>query len=391
MKRPGGEYLAAADVLRVLSIGLIGWYHIWQQSWLDPGFTVGSHYVNLQSVVRHGYLLVDVVLVISGFLLALPWARAQLGLGGRPSVKEYYVKRFLRIFPAYALAIGVCVLAWSLPRGDYPSAGFLWKDVITHLTFTHNLFYDTYLLTPLPIVLWTLGVEVQFYLVFPLVARAYEKSPPLTCVVLALFAFAFRLWVYAMEDTTFWVNQLPCMLDLYAIGMAAAWIYVRASRRAISAGTRWLLAAVALAVLPILMQLLYNGVIGEYPDIRRQQLEYRLPLGMLAGVFLVCGSLAPAGLGRVCGNPVTRFLAAISYNFYIWHQTLAVWLKTLRIPACAAEEPNRVGEQPWQTRYTLLCFAAAVAVAALVTYLWEKPLAARGLALYRKRHDSDVS
>ena len=77
MKPGGRDYLAAADILRVISIGLIGWYHIWQQSWLDPGFKLFNHYVNLQNVVRHGYLMVDIVLVISGFLLILPHARAR--------------------------------------------------------------------------------------------------------------------------------------------------------------------------------------------------------------------------------------------------------------------------------------------------------------------------
>ncbi|MBR2716907.1 MAG: hypothetical protein IKD79_04135, partial [Oscillospiraceae bacterium] len=100
--RPGERrYLAAPDILRIVSIGLVGWYHIWQQSWLDPGFFLGKRYIDLQAVVRHGYMMVDVILVISGFLLVLPHARARLGLGERPSVREFYLKRFWRIIPSY--------------------------------------------------------------------------------------------------------------------------------------------------------------------------------------------------------------------------------------------------------------------------------------------------
>ena len=54
MSVPAGKRLAAADVLRVASIFIVGWFHIWQQSWLDPGFRIGQYYVNLQQVVRHG-------------------------------------------------------------------------------------------------------------------------------------------------------------------------------------------------------------------------------------------------------------------------------------------------------------------------------------------------
>ncbi len=379
MTAPKRRYLAAADILRVVSIGLIGWYHIWQQSWLDPGFRLGSVYVDLQSVVRHGYLMVDVLLVISGFLLIQPWARSRLGLGPCPGARDFYRRRIWRIFPAYALAILICMI-WALYRGEYTSGGFLWKDLFTHLTFTHNLFHDTYFSTPLPIVLWTMGVEVQFYLFFPLVGRLFEKRPALTCLGLAVIAAAFRVWVYGLESATFWVNQLPGMLDLYACGLAAGYLYVRWSDRELRPALRWVLAAAALLALVILLQLLYHGIVGDYDEMRRQQLIYRLPIGLLSGTFLLCGGLGPPALSRVLGNPVTRFLAAISYNFYIWHSVAALRLKEARIPAYEAlENPNMEGEQPWQTRYTLLCFFAAIVIAAAVTYLWEKPLNRWGL------------
>lgn len=376
--REDRPYYAAADVLRVLAIFLVGWYHIWQQSWLDPGFRVGSVYVNLQQLVRHGYLLVDVLLVISGFLLALPVFRAQAGLCPRPAARDFYKKRFLRVFPSYALAIALVLFFYALPNGRYASAGFLVKDVLAHLTFTHNLFYDTYFMTPLPIVLWTMGVEVQLYLLFPLVARFLEEAPRLACLALAAAALAFRAWVFTLPDTTFWVNQLPGMLDLYACGFFAAYLSVKL-RDLPKSGLR---AAAALAVcvlcLALLLQLAYRQPTGDYDAIRRGQLLSRLPIGFLCGAFLLCGGLLPPVCDRIFGNPLTKSLSAVSYNFYIWHQFIAVRLKVRHIPAYVSENPNMAGEQPWQTRYTLLCFAAALAFAALVTYLWERPLSRRG-------------
>ena len=85
---------------------------------------------------------------------------------------------------------------------------------------------------------------------------------------------------------------------------------------------------------------------------------------------------------RVLSNRFVRFLSGISFNFYIWHQWLAVKLKEWRIPPYLAEaNPNQAGEMPWQLHYTLLCFAAAIALAALITYLVEKPAARK-----MKRH-----
>lgn len=380
MRSRGKSYLAAADVLRVVCISLVGWYHIWQQSWLDPGFRIGLYYVNLQQMVRNGYMMVDVLLALSGFLLALPYARAKLNGSARPTAKEFYVKRFWRIFPSYAISIVLVLLFWALPQGLYDSPGFLVRDLVTHLTFTHNLSADTYFSTPLLGVLWTMGVEVQFYLLFPLIALFYEERPGLTCLLLGLTALAFRLYVSRLEGTVLWVNQLPCMLDLFACGMGAAWLYTKLSARSFRPGVRWAFAVGALLALCVIFQILYKQTLGDGDVVRRGQLALRLPLGLAAGTFLVCGCLQPPGLSRILGNPVTRFLSGISYNFYIWHQFLAVRLKALRIPPyAAAENPNMAGEQPWQSRYTFLCFAAAVAAGILFTYLWERPIYQRAM------------
>lgn len=365
--------LAAADVLRVASIGLIAWYHFWQQSWLDPGFSIGTHYVNLQQMVRNGYLMVDVMLVLSGFLLALPYARGREKGLAAPSPRVFYQKRFWRIVPSYVLAILLVLFLWALPQGLYNAPGGAVKDLLAHFTFTHNLFPNTLFYSPLLGVLWTVAVEVQFYVLFPLLAVFYKDYPGLTCMTMTLTALAVRLWVSYQTDLAYWVNQMPCMLDLFACGMAGAAVYARWEDRPIKTSRRWLLAAGAALCFLLILQILYTQTIGDYDKVRRYQLMWRLPLGLLGSGFLVCGSLGPACLARVFGNRATRFLAAISYNFYIWHQFLATCLKTWRIPPYASESPNQAMEQPWQSLYMLTCFAVSGLLATAITYLWEKP------------------
>lgn len=371
--------LAAADVLRVAAITLVAWYHFWQQSWLDPGFRIADHYVNLQQVVRNGYLMVDVMLALSGFLLALPHARARRDGLAAPSARAFYRKRFWRIVPSYALAVLLVLFLYAIPQGLYSSLGETVGDVLAHFTFTHNLFPDLLFSTPLLGVLWTVGVEVQFYILFPFIAWFYRDRPGLTCLFLTLCALAVRLWVATLPGTAFWVNQMPCMLDLFACGMAAAAVYARFENRPISRGQRWLLAGCAALCFLLILQLLYTQVIGDYELVRRYQLIWRLPLGLLTGGFLVCGCLAPDRLNRVFGNRVTRFFAAISYNFYIWHQFIAVRLKEWHIPPYASENPNMSAEQPWQLLYTLFCFVFTAVLATVITYFFEKPLQKRGL------------
>ena len=385
------NYLAAADVLRVIAISIVAWYHFWQLSWLDPGFSLFGFYVDLWSIIRAGYMMVDVMLVLSGFLLALPYAQARVSGSPIPSIRVYFRRRFWRIFPSYALALLLTLILYAMPQGLYSSPETILRDLLAHLSFTHNLIFETYFLTPMPTVLWTLAVEVQFYLLFPLLARCYRKNPWLTCLCLAAAAFLYRAQIYSYEDTTIWINQLPAMLDLYACGMAAALLYTRWQNRLSRLLPRVMLSLGSLVCLGLLFQILYIQPAGDYEAIRRGQLLWRLPIGLLSGSYLLGGCLSPVGVSRILGNPITRLLSDISYNFYIWHQFLAVRLREWHIPPYTSDFPYESGEQPWQLQYMLICFLAAGLLAAALTFLWEKPLFRWGMSLSTPHRPSSPS
>ena len=48
------SYVGVCDGMRVLSIGIVAWFHIWQQSWLWPGFRICGHELNLDPLIRSG-------------------------------------------------------------------------------------------------------------------------------------------------------------------------------------------------------------------------------------------------------------------------------------------------------------------------------------------------
>ncbi len=391
MSARGRERLAAPDVLRVASIFIVAWFHIWQQSWLDPGFFIGKHYVNLQQIIRHGYMMVDELLLLSGFLLALPAARRHIRGRELEPPEDFYRKRFWRIVPSYYLMLLLLLALWVLPQKLYPSGWAMAKDLWAHLTFTHTFTFDTYLLSPFFGGLWTLAVEVQFYVLWPLLARVYVKKPVRVCAALVVAAFTFRAWVYGEPDCSMYFNQLPAQLDLYACGLAAALIFARleAAGKPGPAARRWLAPVGMLVCFAGMLWIMYRQPVPTtgYEPIRHGQMDGRLPLGLLGGCFLVCGCLAPPRMARALDNPVTRFLADISFNFYMWHQFLACRFKDWHIPAYTAELPNQAYELPWQTIYTYVCFLGAAAVAAAFTYLWEKPI--QRLALGERKTDGE--
>ena len=371
--RQRADYADAGDFLRVFSVGMVGWFHIWQQSWQNPDLQLFGHSFRLYPMVACGYMFVDLMLLLSGFLLMLGW---QAGRGR--NLKEFYTARAARILPSYLLCIAVMLLlTFLVPGNGYASARHLWTDLLAHLSFTHNFFPESYVQTHLNGVLWTLAVEVQFYLIFPFLARAFHRTPLRVWCNMVALAMLIRLMILLLAgDSAIYFNRLSAMLDVYANGMLAAHIYRKLAKKPRSAWRAWLSTALTLlAAVGIYRILCAQHMRSGSEAIRHGQMIWRFPLSALGAVFLVCGSRSICLLRALFSNRIVRFLSGLSFNFYIWHQFLSVQLKQWRIPYYEGENPNRAGLQPWQNHYTLTCFAAALALSLVITYLVEKPCA----------------
>ena len=379
------------DGLRVLMIFIVSWYHIWQQSWLRPA--IGSY--SLDYLVRSGYVWVDGTVLLSAFLLFLPYARAMRSGAPAPDTRAFYYRRAKRILPAYYFIILAVLFAVALPWKLYSSGPYLVKDLATHLTFTFPFFYDTYVATPLGAASWTLAIEVQAYLLFPLIARGVMKKPVPVLVLLFAVCFGFRAWcLWGLQDYTMVVNQLLNFGDVYAIGILAALLFVRLE----FAGTvpadgekkkiAW--QAVATVVFlagffALLRMVRFQATSRDYVQIQGRQMIYRPVFALCFAVLLLSAPFSLLPLRRLLGNPVTKFLGGVSMNYYLIHQTVVVHMKRLSFPPSVSAAPNQAGEQPWQTQYTFLAFGISLLLAIIVTYAVEKPAARLLDRLYKKR------
>ena len=120
--------------------------------------------------------------------------------------------------------------------------------------------------------------------------------------------------------------------------------------------------------------------------IRMGQMNRRLMMGMLGAVLLTASANAGWLVRHILSNPVTRFVSAVSMQFYIWHQTIAVWLLKARVIPSVCANPNYEGDLLWQKRYTFACFAVSLLAAAALTYGFERPIARR--LLQKKRENT---
>lgn len=299
----------------------------------------------VEVVARNGHLGVDLFFLITGFLLVLPWARhAALGREA-PSARDFYVRRLRRIVPAYYVQLAVLfvvvmplVAGTGFLRGEAALAAF---NVLAHATFLH---YTTPLSSAslnLNGALWTLTLEMQFYLLLPLLAPLFVRAPLRWCASLVAVAAAWR-WLAAVDLAGLvdlmlalgapWkvaeapvrhllATQLPGYLGHFAVGMALgmAWLRLRerpASRRRALLGLAAL--AAALASLYWLYGFAGAGRIGPHA-------AGLLALAAIAAAFFapLAGGAAPK---RVLEAPALLFVGRTSYSAYLYHvPLLLVW------------------------------------------------------------------
>jgi len=400
-------WIPELDGLRALMIFIVSAYHIWQQSWLTPVFDltgIGLGVWSMDYLLRTGYVWVDGTVLLSAFLLYLPYARVKENSAAIPDARGFYFRRARRVLPGYYFILALVLFAIALPWGLYSSPQFMVKDVATHLTFTFPFFYDTYVATNLGVACWTLAIEVQAYALHPWVARASLKKPVTTFGILLFLCFGFRLWcVWSLTEFNMVVNQLINFLDLYVLGSLMAIAFTRLRNRTEEKDLLWWQRTIATVIfflavwgLDVLLReqarsstyTVNRGFAGwvsrvlggakssgHYYVLQRNQMLYRPGFGILFGAMILSAPFTLKPLRLILGNRVTKFLSGISMNYYLIHQTVIVHMRRIGFPVSESDTPNQVGEQPWQTRYVIFAFLFSFLAAVLITYLVEKPAA----------------
>lgn len=400
MRRRNKPYEAAARLrgeigvlhgFRVLLLFMVAQFHFWQQSWLTKSVTLFGVTLGGYTFHNTGYLFVDGFLLLSGFLLYLPYARAEAAHAAEPSLQAFYFRRARRILPSYVFAVLGSLLMAMLPRVCYASLGELLADVAAHLTFTQLFFEKTYYGSPINGGLWTVVVEVQWYALFPLAVMAMRRHKVLTLSAMTLTGWLFRWYAAAFTNgSAMLINQLPAFLDVLALGMMTAMLVARLEQKGDTENKllRASIGCAAMGGVAIGLALLtgiasYQAKMARisYDALHIGQLQVRLPLALTLVLLMLCCMALPKALKKLLDNRLMRFLSALSMNFYFWHQVLAVHLRQVLYP-----DTNALYAQPLQqSAYELLSWCVALLFAMAVTYGIEKPAAKRLTAMYQKR------
>jgi peptidoglycan/LPS O-acetylase OafA/YrhL len=372
---PSDARLGVLDGLRGIAILMVLWYHVWQLSWLSTSVTVLGRHLDAQFIPETGFLGVELFFFISGFVLFYPYARHVFEGKRLQTAGQFAYRRFIKIVPSYLIVLIVLV---PIVAHDFGSAANTAWQVFTHALFIHTWFYDT--MSSINGVLWSLGIEVQFYVIFLLLALAFRKWPLWTFLGMLTTALIYRhlLEACCIADYTK-MNQLPAYIDLFAAGMMAAYLFVFLKVKVANV-ERYALGftGVALAMAAVFYFMQHNLFEVRYQDqgFEIWKADNRTYLGLVFLAFTVASLLAAGWWRAVLANKILFFFSIISYNLYLWHAAIARYLFEHRIPAPLTPDPHN--DPYWAWLYTFTAVLAGVIVATAITYLFERPLLNRG-------------
>jgi peptidoglycan/LPS O-acetylase OafA/YrhL len=296
-----GKWIPEIDGLRFLAISSVLLFHMGSEigrAGLPLRPDISAVWVN--RIFINGDRGVRLFFVISGLILALPFARHFLLNAKAVSLKNYYLRRLTRLEPPYIVSVLFAVFLIGVHnRGFAP--GFAGHALAT-LFYQHNLIYGS--ISSVNLVTWSLEVEVQFYLLAPLLMQLYRierthlRRGLMLLIVLALgLAQAhFAPWPRVQLSILFYLQYFLAGLfvaDIFVLDLAQ----MRSSLAWDAAGI------LALAAMYLADRDAY------WPHVV-------LPI-LMATICL--SAMRSIGLRRVLGNQWIAVIGGMCYSIYLLH------------------------------------------------------------------------
>ena len=306
--RSSGSYRPDIDGLRALAVLAVIAFHGF------PGYLAG------------GFVGVDVFFVISGFLISgIILDETRVGMF---SLKKFYARRVRRIFPALCLVLVVSLLAgwWLLLPADFVRLG---KQLAASAAFVSNfyLWFQSGYFSPdartFPLLhLWSLGVEEQFYIVWPLIIIGLRSRPNWTIsaiVLIGVSSFCLNVALIDNHEADFY-SPVTRAWELM-LGASLAWLRRRddmapPSKRSADIATIAGLLLILGSTLLFDQQSSYPGWLALVPTI---------------GTSLILWGGASSGVAAsILSTRPLVFVGLISYPLYLWHWPLLVFSEAFK-------------------------------------------------------------
>lgn len=292
--------------LRALSIALVILSHVFLHARPHDGTSRV-----LLALAGNGTIGVSIFFVISGFIITLLLLRER-ERSGRISLSEFYVRRIFRILPAFLLYVGTIFVLTKASIIDVPATQFLRALTFTMDYVTTKNWFLAHV--------WSLSVEEQFYLIWPLLVVLYSRrvlawiatslivlGPVLRMLDRALLP-STRFEIEYMGHTRADLLMFGCLIALWFEHERLARVLKKTDALCVP-----LFSAAFLFVISPLIELRFGGVYIK-------TIGYTLQGISIAFVMLYL-IFRPRGFwGRIMNSKVIVHIGFISYGLYLWQQ-----------------------------------------------------------------------
>lgn len=280
--------------------------------------------------IKGGFIGVDIFFVISGFLISCI-IFGSLG-NGSFSYSEFYARRVKRIFPALIVVLTACfALGWFMLLADeYKQLG---KHMAAGAGFISNLvlwqesgYFDASSYTKLLLHLWSLGIEEQFYIFWPLLLGLVwtrKWNFLLLTLLIAAASFALNIYYVGSDPVATFYSPLSRCWELMVGGILAYLVLHKPQH--LQYKPNWQSAAGVFLI-----------AIGLMLITKHNQFPSWWALLPTAGAFLMISAGPEAWLNRnLLGNRVLVWVGLISYPLYLWHWPLLSLARIIELPMSA--------------------------------------------------------
>lgn len=350
------------DGLRGLAMLMVLLYHCWLFGGMwSVGFSAGTHHFNAAAVLGFGHVGVNLFLVLSGFCLYWPFVKS--GSRREPTLREFAWKRCRRILPPYYVALVLsCVLPLTLAlrHHDGASVHYTLDWLLLHALMLHNT-QPGYILG-LNGSLWSLALEFQLYILFPVLVEAYRRfSARGVLLTVLLLCTAYRFFLVREH---FLVDEAHGYVLAYsifgrgfefALGMFTALMVARRHAEQRSP-LRWADALLPSVIFPLAV---LDGRHGHFQTLTDAF------WGLAFAALILAGSRPETRLHRALSHPLLVWLGLISYSVYLIHLPLVI--------ALGGYASGRLPNTALVLFMLLLVFPLAVGLGYLFHLLFERP------------------
>ncbi|MEO7038895.1 MAG: acyltransferase [Gemmatimonadaceae bacterium] len=317
-----GRFIAEVDGLRFVAIALVVLFHV--HDYLTTKFRIpagsAANEDLLDRFAATGHYGVHIFFIISGFVLALPFAAHSLG--ARPPVKlrAYFIRRLTRLEPPYILAmlgLAAAIAATGAAHGP------ILPHLLASLGYVHNIVYGVP--STINVVAWSLEIEVQFYILAPALAIVFMVPNKWLRRAVIVVAAGAIIAVQAWLAPAAWVPlSVVGFLQFFLCGFLIADLYVTDWKGKPQHTLAW--DAVSLVGWPLLAWLWMQ--------------ETQYPALFIALAFaLFCAAFRGTITSRVLGTPAIATIGGMCYSIYLLHFPLIsiIGRHTLSIGSTSAQ------------------------------------------------------